>query len=285
MTATQQKGKGADDPVRQMQEAHEHLVRIEKLAAIGQLAGMVAHDLRNPLSAIVSAAYYLRKRLANTELVKANPRIDQFLLVVEEEVQHCSKVITDLMDFAKVSQPTLVPVRVDEIIERSLSRVKVNRHVHNVLDFEPGLPDLWIDGEQMARVFTNLALNAHESMPFGGELTVRVRSEGQWAEITFTDAGSGIAAEDLEKIFEPLFTTKARGTGLGLAACREIVSRHGGSLAVSSNPGEGTSFTVRIPINGHSVNKEDGYERGQYRRDGGRRPGRHPRNSGGNHGG
>ena len=234
---------------RELEEAQEQLVRSEKLAAIGQLAGGVAHDLRNPLGAIKNAIYYLKRRLSLGEEARANPRIGQFLQIVEDEADHSNQIITDLMAFSRVNAPSLSPTGLAEVIETTLSSMETRENVHTIRQFDPELPEVAADGEQLQRVFANLAGNAQDAMPEGGTLTVSARRVDGFAEVAFSDTGAGIAEDTMKKVFEPLFTTKTQGTGLGLAVCQQIVSRHGGTIQVKSRPGEGATFTVRLPLN------------------------------------
>ena len=230
----------------QLVEAQDQLLRAEKLAVIGQLSGGVAHDLRNPLGAINNAVYYLKRRLGASEEAQSNPRIGQFLQVIEDEVAHSNQIITDLMGFARISPPSLSPTNLGEMIQDMLSSIEVRNNVRTVKRFDPELPEVLADPEQLRRVFINLSTNAQEAMPDGGELTISIRMVNGFAEVAFSDTGSGIPDENLKKVFDPLFTTKTKGTGLGLAVCQEIVARHNGSIAVASKPGEGSTFTVRL---------------------------------------
>ena len=243
---------GLEDRVRQrtreLTEAQDQLVRKEKLAAIGQLAGGIAHDLRNPLGAIKNALYYLKRRMATSEAARANPRIGQFLEIMDDEVQHASQIISDLMSFARVRKPSLSPTNVVEVLDGSLSSLAMNDGVQVVRDLEPELPVVMADRDQLYGVFLNLAGNAQEAMSEGGRLTVGARHADGHLEISFADTGAGMGEELLAKIFEPLFTTKAKGTGLGLAVCQEVVQAHGGSIRVQSAPGRGSTFTVVLPL-------------------------------------
>ena len=219
------------------------------MAALGQLAGGVAHDLRNPLGAIKNAVYYLTKKLSASELAQSDPRIGEFLQIVDEEVEHSNQIIADLMTFARVGTPSLSPTNLGKIVDNALSSMEVRENVHVVKQFAPDLPDVLADGEQLYRVFMNLAVNAQEAMIDGGQLTISTGRVDGVAEIAFSDTGIGISHKDMKKIFEPLFTTKTKGTGLGLAISQQMVSKHGGTLEVMSKPGEGTTFTVRLPLN------------------------------------
>jgi signal transduction histidine kinase len=239
--------RAAEDRQKANEKLIDQLLRAEKLAVIGQLSGGVAHDLRNPLGAINNAVYYLKRRLGASEEAQANPRIGQFLQVIEDEVAHSNRIITDLMGFARISPPSLSPANLGETIQDMLSSIEVRDNVRIVKRFEPELPEVLADPEQLRRVFINLTMNAQEAMPDGGELTISTRMVNGFAEVAFSDTGIGIPDENLKKVFDPLFTTKPKGTGLGLAVCQEIVARHSGTIDVASKRGEGSTFMVRLP--------------------------------------
>ena len=233
---------------RELQEAQDQLVRAEKLAAIGQLASGVAHDLRNPLGAIKNAVFYLKSRLGSIEVAQSNPRVPQFLGIIDEEVEHSNEIISDLMSFARVGVPSLSPTNLKEVIDNALSSIELRENVQVVKRLDPDLPEIPADGEQLYRVFMNLANNAQDAMPDGGELTISARTDDGFADVTFSDTGSGISEDVIENIFEPLFTTKTKGTGMGLSVCQQIVSKHNGTMSVASKPGEGATFTVKLPL-------------------------------------
>ena len=236
---------------KQLLDAQEQLIRTERLSAIGQLSGSVAHDLRNPLGAINNAVYYLKRKLNGSEVVRSNPRVAQFLQIMEDEVSHSNQIITDLMNFARVNAPCISITNLQEVVDTALSRLELADNVRVVKQFDPDLLEVPADAEQLQRVFMNLIMNAHDAMPEGGELTISSRRADGFAELAFSDTGVGISDEDMKKIFDPLFTTKTKGTGLGLAICREIVSKHGGTIDVSSKQGEGSTFRVCVSLNGH----------------------------------
>ncbi len=232
---------------QQLVEAQDQLVRTERLVAIGQLSGSVAHDLRNPLGAINNAIYYLRRRLNNSEAVRSNPRIGQFLQIIEDEVQHSNQIITDLMNFARAKAPSLSPTNLETVIEDTISTIALREDVRITRLFESDLPAVPADADQLLRVFMNLIVNAQDAMPDGGELTINANVVGNYVEVGFRDRGMGIPNEDMKKIFDPLFTTKTQGTGLGLAICQQIISKHGGTIDVSGGYGQGATFTVKLP--------------------------------------
>ena len=236
------------DRTRELEEAQDQLIRSEKLAAIGQLAGGIAHDLRNPLGAINNAIYYLKRRLGTTEIAESNPRIGQFLQIAEEEVAHSNAIISDLMSFARVGAPSLSPTNLGELVGNTLSNMEIRDNVRIVQQLDSDLPAVMADEEQLYRVFVNLVNNAQDAMPDGGELIISTRKVDGNVEIAFRDTGVGISADDMKKLFQALFTTKTKGTGLGLAVSQQIVAKHGGSIQATSSPGDGTTFTVRLPL-------------------------------------
>ena len=239
----------------QLIEAHDQLVRTEKLAVIGELSAGVAHDLRNPLGAIKNAIYYLNGKLLNSESAKENPRIPEFLKIIDDEVGNSNKIITDLMDFARISNPTFSSVDLGTLVQDCLASLELNEGVYiNVQDgYHEDAMKVQVDGRQLHRVFQNLIQNAQDAMPDGGVITVSTKEEAGFAEVSVLDTGDGINPEHLDKVFDPLFTTKAKGTGLGLAVCHRIVSQHGGFIKVKSRPGVGTLFTVKLPVFAHEV--------------------------------
>lgn len=235
---------------QELLEAQKHVLRSEKLATIGQLAGSVAHDLRNPLGAINNAAYYLKKKLVTDGQAQANPRIGQFLQIMEDEVRHSNEIISDLLVFSRDKSLSLSPTNLGGLLEGTIARIEVRDGIRVVQQIDPDLPEVMADGERFQRVLLNLAQNGQDAMPDGGELGIAAWRVDGSVEVTFSDTGVGIGDADLKKVFEPLFTTKPAGTGLGLAICRQIVSKHGGSIDVTSVKGEGTQFSIKLPFAG-----------------------------------
>ena len=232
----------------ELQEAQERLVRSERLAAIGELAAGVSHELRNPLGSINNAAYYIKERIQGSQLDQEDPKVSQLLEIMEEEITSSEQIIADLLDFARVNPPRLSPTNLETVVDSALSRIPVKESVEVVKDFEAGLPEVPIDGDQMRRAFANLIRNADGAMPNGGSLSFTARVTDGLVELEVRDAGQGITDADLPKIFEPLFTTKARGIGLGLTIVKDVIERHQGTIEASSQPGAGTTFTIRLPL-------------------------------------
>ena len=229
-------------------ETQEQLIRSEKLAAIGQLASGVGHELRNPLGAIKNAGFYIRRRVTNTDIPSTEPRVIEFLDIIDEEVNSANKVITDLLGFSRVAKPTVAPANIAGIIEDAFRYTPVPENIKLTKDINNGLPMVMVDGEQIKQVFLNITLNALQAMgEKGGRLDIRARDRGKFVEVEFIDTGGGIPDEIKDKIFDPLFTTKAKGVGLGLSVCKTIMERHEGDIKVKSRVGKGTTFTISLP--------------------------------------
>jgi signal transduction histidine kinase len=213
----------------------------ERLATIGAIAGGIAHELRNPLNVVKTSIYYLTNaRNATPDKVKSH------LGRIERQVGVADRVITALNDFARLPFPKIEPIPVDgcvtEVLELNplFSRIEVQRHVHP--------PDLAVLGDraQLHIVIGNLIRNARDAMPDGGRLRISAVRENGSVVLTVEDTGVGISEQDLPHILEPLYSTKAKGIGLGLSITNDIIRRHQGSLTVSSQPGAGATFTVRL---------------------------------------
>ena len=232
----------------QLVEAQSQLVRTEKFGAFGELSAGVAHDLRNPLGAIRNGIFYLKSRLAKSERLAEEPRFAEYLQIMDERITQCDKIIEDLISFTRISSPDYEVVNLEDVLDSTLSGVEIPEGITFVNSYLNGGTNVHVDPVQLQRVFTNLVVNAYEAMVDGGELTIAVKTTGQFAEVAFNDTGPGMNAEGLEKIFEPLYTTKIQGTGLGLSVCQQVLAKHNGRMDVHSKEGVGTTFTVRLPI-------------------------------------
>jgi signal transduction histidine kinase len=217
------------------------LQRNERLAAIGQVAGGIAHELRNPLNVVKTSVYYLCNAKNATPAKTA-----EHLQRIERHVGAADGVITALSNFARLPMPDLKPFALPACIQEVLELTSLPENVCTVLRFPEGLPRVLADPAQVRIVLSNLVRNAREAMPQGGELTIAARGAGDAVEVDVIDTGVGIPAESLPRIQEPLYSTKARGLGLGLAIARAILEKNRGSLRVSSTPGKGSTFTIRL---------------------------------------
>ena len=254
-----------EERTRELREAQEKLLRQERLAALGQLAGGVGHELRTPLATILNAVYYLKMVLPN-----ANANVAEYLDIVAVQSRKAEKIISDLLDFSRVKSLQKERISVLRVVEQLLKQMTLPEGIRLLCDVSETLPDLWVDRQHLEQVFLNLLNNACEAMPDGGTLTVSARqsaknsgpSAGSSRQangnsslppaacvlLTVQDTGYGMPEDTMQKLFEPLFTTKAKGIGLGLAICKNLVEANGGTISVSSTLGTGSVFTVTLPV-------------------------------------
>jgi PAS domain S-box-containing protein len=221
----------------------QQLFKSERLAAIGELAGMVGHDLRNPLTGIAGAAYYLKTKYGS----KLDKTAREMLNIIGNDIEYSNKIINDLLEYSREVKLTQAETTPKAIIREALALARVPKNVW-LIDLTRNEPRIKVDFDKMKRAFVNIIKNAVDAMPKGGTLTIKSKKAGRNVEFIFTDTGLGMPKEVAEKIFTPLFTTKAKGMGFGLPICRRHVDAHGGHITVQSELGKGTSFTVAIPI-------------------------------------
>lgn len=252
-----------EERTRQLLDAQEELVRKEKLATLGQLSGSVGHELRNPLGVMNNALYFL-----NTVMTDADETVKEYLDIIKQEINNCQRIITDLLDFARVKTPRSCVITARELVADSLRRCVIPESVRLQTDIPETLPRIMTDPQQMGQVFENLITNGVQAMFEGGNLRISARlvrsSEkpviefgasnfepgSDFIEISVEDTGEGISPDNMKKLFQPLFTTKARGIGLGLTVCRNLAEANGGRIEVESRLGEGTTFAVLLPVEG-----------------------------------
>jgi signal transduction histidine kinase len=228
------------------------LVRSEKLAAIGELAASVGHELRNPLAAVKGGMAYLSRRLATVrpgEPVERDPKVKEFLELAGRELGVCNRIISELLDFARDSPPQYEPCPLHSLVSEALGLVPARQGVSLVNSIPEDLPVPSLDKDQFRRVIVNLAQNASEAMgERGGHVEVLARGGGdEPLVIEVRDDGPGIPADILPHVFQPLFTTKTKGTGLGLAIVANMVNRHRGSIHAASEVGKGSRFVITLP--------------------------------------
>lgn len=242
------KHKQAEEELRKhrnhLREMQERLMRSERLAVLGQLAGGVGHELRNPLGAIKNATYFL-----NMALEQPEPQVRETLEILEREVAASERIISSLLDFARPKPPTRRKVNINEVVQETLSRNGVPGNVRIVKKLDESLPVILADPDQLSQAFGNIIRNAIQAMPEGGRLTVKSKvSRPGWVSVSIADTGVGISPKDQQKLFEPLFTTKTKGIGLGLPVTKILVEGHGGTIEVKSKVGKGSTFTVMLPM-------------------------------------
>jgi len=235
--------------ITQTQRLQERLLKSENMAAIGETAAMVGHDLRNPLQGILSTV-----ELASGELetMSSQPEekegLKKLLGIIGEQVLYMDKIVSDLQDYARPLKPELVKTSLQQLIEKTLSMLSIPDNVHVSINIEEEFPRLMVDPQMMQRVFTNLIINAVQAMPEGGKLRIGAYRKGRSAHVTVQDTGVGIPEESFSKLFLPLFTTKSKGQGFGLSVCKRMVEAHNGRITVESEVGKGSTFTIYIPI-------------------------------------
>jgi signal transduction histidine kinase len=239
--------------LRDLEESQERRTRTEKLAAIGQLAASVAHELRNPLAAVSNAATYLTRRLTDPKLatvpIAGDAKVRQFLALMREQLDASAKIISDLLDFARERKPHLRPCPLRPLVDDVFELVPAPGGVTLHNDVPDGLPVPIVDKDQFRQVFVNLVQNALEAMGERENGEVRVGAEvgdDRTMRIVVRDNGHGMPDDVLKKIFQPLYTTKIKGTGLGLAVVASTVASHNASISAESEVGKGTSFTIRL---------------------------------------
>jgi signal transduction histidine kinase len=237
--------KEVDIRTKDLEKVQEKLIRSERLAAVGELASGVGHELRNPLNVIRNCAYLLNMALSE----KTDEEASNTLKVLDKQIDVANKIVSDLLDFTRIKPPTQVKADLKNLIDESLSWITVPEKVAVNVNLNGSQKLIKTDPEQMSRVFFNIISNAVQAMNGkAGKLDINTEPGDEYISVVFSDNGCGIPAENMEKIFEPLFTTKPKGIGLGLAISKRLVEQNGGKIEVSSEVGKGTTFTVKLPI-------------------------------------
>ena len=229
---------------KDLEQVQEKLIRSERLAAVGELASGVGHELRNPLNVIRNCGYLLNMSLEE----KNDEEALNTLQVLDKQIDIANKIVTDLLDFTRIKPPAQSKIDVNSLIKESLTWITVPGSITIDSHLNGNSLQVRTDAEQISRVFTNIISNAIQAMNGDGKLEIDTGTEGEFAWAEFKDNGCGIPEENLEKIFEPLFTTKPKGIGLGLAITKRLVEQNGGKIEVSTQPDQGTTFTVKLPL-------------------------------------
>jgi len=252
--------KKVTERTKELTEMQAHLIQSEKLASLGQLAAGVAHEVNNPLAGILIYIKLFLKKYKEKKL--QTEKTEPQLLKMEKETERTSRIIRNLLDFSRQSEPALRPVDLNKLVEAALSLVGHQISLENIrlekkLDMQ--LPLVLADFDQIQQVLINIILNASQAMPNGGNLTITTsvtertkigESSKNTAKIDISDTGVGISKENLSKLFNPFFTTKekGKGIGLGLSVVHGIIERHKGKIEVESEPNEGTTFAIYLEV-------------------------------------
>lgn len=239
----------------QNSQIYERMKERDRLAALGQMAAGLAHEIRNPLGSIKGAAQYLQP----VEGQKADDSTREFLDIIVEEVDRLNKIVSQFLDYARPYRGDQSPLDLNDVVRKTINLIEKERsgsRVEIVMNLLDGLPPVRADAQQLRQVFLNLTINAFDAMAQGGRLQVstslrrstRRGASAAFLEIRFRDDGIGIPPADQRNLFIPFFTTKEKGTGLGLPISQRIIENHGGTIEVRSQPGSGSTFTVLLPV-------------------------------------
>jgi PAS domain S-box-containing protein len=227
---------------RELTDAQQRLVQQEKLAVLGQLAGAMGHELRNPLGVIQNAIFYLR--LVQPEV---SDKVKQYHDMIEQETHAAVNIIADLLDFARIKSTDRELVSVSEMIDHVLARNPAPPIMRVKFDFSMDLPLVFTDPSQIEQILANLVENAYQAMPEGGQLTIAAVRQRDGVVIAISDTGNGISPQNMDRLFEPLFTTKIKGIGLGLAVSKKLIEANHGRIEAHSQLGKGSTFTIYLP--------------------------------------
>jgi signal transduction histidine kinase len=236
-----------DARMEELDLLRQELARKEKLAALGQIVGSVNHELRQPLEVMTNAAYYLKVQLDRNEIGPIKKEFERFLTIISDECQSATDLVNELLDFTRKKEAVSIRVDLNQLLENLLQRVQLPEKVRIKRRFSRKAPLVFIDPIQISRSLSNFVLNGIQAMTQGGTLEVATRLRRNSVEVVIHDTGEGIAPENMRRIFEPLFTTKARGVGLGLPLAKQYIEANHGEINVESRVGVGTTFRVSFP--------------------------------------
>ena len=223
----------------------ERLSRAERLSSLGEMAAGISHEIRNPLGIIRSSAELLKKKVTKFDPSNTIPDI------IVEEANRLNRIITDFINFAKPRSPNLVSCRIDEVIDKNINylamQIKEKGYTINQ-KYQNSVPEIQADAAMLYQSFLNILINAMQAMPEGGSIDVAISANNKIVTVTFEDQGKGIADDVIEKIWDPFFTTKEMGTGLGLGVVKNLIESHGGSIQIANRVRGGARVTVELPI-------------------------------------
>jgi len=219
------------------------LLAYERLATLGKLAGNISHELRNPLATIDSSVFFLQSKLRDSD-EKIRTHLDR----IHSSVLRSTGIIQSLLDLTRMKEPKREKLDLKMVVSETVALSKIPSTVSVVQDFPENEVVTNADRDQLRMAFGNLITNAVQALEWVGKLTIALCQTDSQVEISFSDTGPGITPENMGKLFQPLFSTKARGIGFGLAITKMIVERHGGTIGVESEPGKGATFTIKLPF-------------------------------------
>ncbi len=226
----------------------KQLKEAERLAAIGQTAGMVGHDIRNPLQAIICELYLAKMEIADMPKCKTQDAINDSIAFIEEQINYINKIVSDLQDYARPLRPEFNEISINEIVNDSTSTITIPPNIHLTVHIDKQLPKIKLDPLMLKRVLVNLIINSVQAMPNGGKLSIKTRTDTSNALVSVEDTGVGIPNEIKPKIFQPLMTTKSKGQGFGLAVAKRLVEAQNGTISFESEKSVGTRFILSFPL-------------------------------------
>jgi PAS domain S-box-containing protein len=238
----------ADVDITEKVNLQKQLQEKERLAAIGQTAGMVGHDLRNPLQSIIGEVFLAKAGLQAVPDSEHKASVQESIQAIAEQISYMDKIVSDLQSFVKPVEAHKQEVQLKPLMDSLLAQINIPANIQTSLQVDDGLAVV-ADLQLLKRVLINLITNAAQAMPQGGELTVKAQYGAKGGvQIAVQDTGTGISEQIKPKIFTPLFTTKSKGQGFGLAVCKRVIEAQGGTISFESQEGKGTKFTVELPI-------------------------------------
>ena len=232
-----------EERTKELKQVQDALVRQERLAAVGKVAGSMAHEIRNPLATMRNASYFLTNALGP----KLEGKAARHLEIIDQEIDVANSIITSVLDFARGRPAELIPHNLSDVLEIALERAGLPPSVQVRRRIPSDLPMVRVDFQQMVQVFINLLVNAAQAMEGKGRITVSAEAGNGKVRVSFNNDGPEIKPEDLPRVFEPLFSTKTVGIGMGLAVCKAFVEAGSGTIKAESEPGKGATFTVTLP--------------------------------------
>jgi two-component system, chemotaxis family, CheB/CheR fusion protein len=237
-----------NDLKQKVEDQTSQLIEAEKMATIGKTAGMVGHDIRNPLQAIEGEVYIAKQEINAMPDTEEKDRMLQSLKIIQDRLYYINKIIMDLQDFSRKLEPNLEKVDLSKVVKEALSEIMVPETVKVTVSIEPDCPELTLDISYIQRILTNLLTNSIQAMPKGGNLKITASCQDNKVLISVNDTGEGMPEETKEKIFTPLFTTKSQGQGFGLAVVKRLTEAMGGTISFESEVNKGSTFTVEFPL-------------------------------------
>ena len=218
------------------------ILKSERLSAIGELSGRLVHDLRNPLSVMKMSVDLIKQNHSETKI--SDPNVINRLDLIEKSIDRIAHQVDEVLDFVRLSPLKLSSVSIRETVQNSISKINIPDNIQ--IDISDKDLEIKCDPVKLDAVFLNLLVNAIQAIPGGGKIEIKISQQTNLAVLDFIDSGEGVSDDNLEKIFEPLFTTKQKGTGLGLSSCKNIIEQHNGTISVKNNP---STFSVILPLN------------------------------------